>query len=196
LDPLIKSYRRFISVHANSPHQTRRKALQGWRCERPIGAVEFAFHGSSHDLPSLGCWEDTLQKVTDFIGAKEKKHGHVRFTPESGHCGARSECPLSAKADSCTAGKWVLFDHLVGDGEPPNSIQQSKVVEVKGAVDGTVWTQVFDHDLHPLCFRNAESYLEIAEAGALAAKSEMIPHAWLSKDNKGQRITQGREWIF
>jgi hypothetical protein len=72
--------------------------------------------------------------------------------------------------------------------------------EVKGAVDGTVWTQVFDHDPHPLCFRNAESYLEIAEAyvgylTALAARV-MIPHAWLSKDNKGQRITQGREWIF
>ena len=43
-------------------------------------------------------------------------------------------------------------------------MQQSEVVEVKGAVDGTVWTQVFDHDPHPLCFRNAESYLEIAEA--------------------------------
>jgi hypothetical protein len=42
-------------------------------------------HGSSHGLPSLGCWEDTLQKVADFIGAEEKKHGHVRFTPESGH---------------------------------------------------------------------------------------------------------------
>ena len=41
----------------------------------------------------------------------------------------------------------------------------------------TVWTQVFDHDPHPLCFRNAESYLEIAEAyvgylTALAAKSD------------------------
>jgi hypothetical protein len=57
-----------------------------------------------------------------------------------------------------------LFDHLVGDREPPNSIQQSEVVEVKDKVDGTVWTQVFDHDPHPFCFRNAESYLEIAEA--------------------------------
>ena len=56
-------------------------------------------------------------------------------------------------------------------------MQQSEVVEVKGAVDGTVWTQVFDHDPHPLCSRNAESYLEIAEGyvgylTALAAESD------------------------
>jgi hypothetical protein len=27
---------------------------------------------SSHGLPSRACWEDTLQKVPDFIGSEEK----------------------------------------------------------------------------------------------------------------------------
>jgi hypothetical protein len=32
------------------------------------GGVEFTSHGSSHDRPSPGCWDDILQKVPGFIG--------------------------------------------------------------------------------------------------------------------------------
>src|SRR5262249_31465178 len=37
-------------------------------------------------------------------------HVHFRFTPKSGHFGARSECPLGPKADI-----GLLFDYLISD---------------------------------------------------------------------------------
>ena len=45
--------------------------------------------GSSHSRPSRACWEDTLQKVSDFIGLEEQKRGRIRCIPESGHGSAR-----------------------------------------------------------------------------------------------------------
>jgi len=35
--------------------------------------------GSSHGLPSQTCWEDTLQKVPDFVGSKERKRVRIHF---------------------------------------------------------------------------------------------------------------------
>ena len=47
--------------------------------------LDLTRHGSSHDLPNRVCWEDTFQKVPDFIGAGVEKPCPIRFTPESGH---------------------------------------------------------------------------------------------------------------
>ena len=74
--------------------------------------------GSSHGLPNRGRWEDTLQKVPDFIRSKEGKQGRIRCTPESGHCGARLACPLCAISGLMHRSKTIsLFDHLVGDSQ-------------------------------------------------------------------------------
>jgi hypothetical protein len=65
--------------------------------------------------------------------------------------------------------------------------RDSCISYIQGAIDGTVWTEIFDHDPHPLCFPHAESYFEIAEAyvGYLAAMAANgnDPHEWLSKGN-------------
>ena len=47
--------------------------------------LDLTRHGSSHNLPSKVCWEDTFQKVPDFIGAGAEKPCPIRFAPESGH---------------------------------------------------------------------------------------------------------------
>jgi len=55
------------------------------------------------------------------FGSKADIEAHscdVRFTPKSGHCGARLACPLCAKSGhSALQQKYRLFDHFVGSRE-------------------------------------------------------------------------------
>ena len=76
-------------------------ALAGPTVGHPSRHLDLIPYASSHSLPSAGCWEDTLQKVPDFIGADEQKSRSIRFTPESGHSEARRKCPLKSGGPGC-----------------------------------------------------------------------------------------------
>jgi hypothetical protein len=60
-----------------------------------------------------GCGDHSVKNAPDI----EARPSNVRFAPESGHHETLKGCLLCAKADSCTAAKSVLFDHVVGFGE-------------------------------------------------------------------------------
>ena len=68
----------------------RLHTLAGPSADHPSGRLDLTPHKSSHDLPSRGCWEDTMQKALDFIGVGEGKSHRVRCTPESGHSRKRA----------------------------------------------------------------------------------------------------------
>ena len=88
-----------MSLHLALQRPGQGPALAGPGVGHPGGDAASNPHGSSHGLPSAGCWEDTLQKAPDFIGVAEGSRALSAVPPKADMCSALADVRFVPIAD-------------------------------------------------------------------------------------------------